>query len=224
MEAFRASDVLISGALDLGGGRAVAASMDPTAVFRKTEPPVHNPATRAEPWTLPSTAQTNCFIERHLASDGGRFSNALWHSFSAELEVGTGFGVSSRVGVVRVPIQAVSNYTVNFSRDGVVGGFNEVTEIGVHLPGGTGAGAGIRNTMDSSSPTGWRHESYLGILLPSNARGAATYRAESVDVEFSVGTSVYFIVGGGGNITFNVSEFSRQWNEWNEPVWKCPCC
>ena len=69
MEAFRASDVLISGGLDLGGAAMVAASMDPTRVFRMAEPPVYNPATRAElqPAHLP-LADVQQFLQTHLDS------------------------------------------------------------------------------------------------------------------------------------------------------------
>jgi len=151
-----------------------------------------------------------------------RYGPAVRDRVSVEVSYGLGAGGSVRVfGLVTVNLQGTTRHFVHtFSSDGIDSRVGMGAEASVDILRQINAGAGI----EVSSPSTFREmiseygsnigsdretEWFRQITIFDVVNLGATNVQGNTDRVISVGTSLYALVGGGIDVSFNLSEFQR---------------
>jgi len=136
---------------------------------------------------------------------------AIVNNITLEVEYGIGIAIASDKGIVRPEVGLTVNDTIDFNSCGVnANNWGIDTGLGLRGSGGLdNIGVGL----------GWKyldgeHKYHLGLLLPNNTDFAFTnIDSTGGDFKLSFGGRIYFGFGGGARVSFNFSEFWRQFRE-----------
>ena len=149
--------------------------------------------------------------------------NCVSQSFSAKVEVGSGFGYTKKNGIANTTVEAIGIGTewgydckskATYSRD------KSSAAIKVEVIEDVGVGADVTYSAPTSATEG------KGLMMNPEAEwegkiGAYAFNEGLAiqinpgdqDIELAFGLGAYFILGGGFEVSFNINEFIRQWDE-----------
>lgn len=146
--------------------------------------------------------------------------NTLLKSSSVSGEIGYGFGAKGKIGNVSVDATAVvlgDKWTYNFdgTRESIrrssltvqaeildnisVGG-----DLQYYAPLEVCKGTGLLDVDEG------QFDIIVGAYAFNHGLGYSTISTQ--DIEFSLGFSLYFVMGGGGEFSINISDFIEIWN------------
>ena len=156
------------------------------------------------------------YIEPYLK----KFYNSLAGSWSASVEVGSGFGAKGKVGPVSVEAAAIIvgdewSYDADGKSDEIrkasltvqaelIENINIGVDTTYHVPLEAGEKYGLL------CAPGGKADVIIGAYAYNYGIGYKTISSQ--DIEISFGLSGYFILGGGFEVGINLNEFVRIWN------------
>jgi len=143
---------------------------------------------------------------------------AVAHSLTLELGSIAGVGGTGQMGPVSVTAQAAYGPYSIFSIDGEHVGRRFVAGISATVFGQFGVGGAVR--VSSSSVTAYNYsvwlapdrrvEAFIGIKGPGGT-SIGFSNIPNYDLKVSIGGGLYVGVGADAELSFNISEFRRQW-------------
>ena len=144
---------------------------------------------------------------REILNEIGEFFKAVGNSLSVTGEYGAGIGFSGKAGPLQGSLELTCKGSTTISIVGV-----ENNEWATYIGGSVGAKvASTELGVIVKLPADTNKKEYLaGLILPGNITLGASNIARKPDFEITVGGSVYFGFGFGGDITLNISELRRQ--------------
>ena len=140
-------------------------------------------------------------------------------SITVEVSYGMGFGGSTQIGIFAINIQGTTRHFAHvFSTDGVTSRVGMGAEISAELFSQIQAGAAIEVSSQSTILEMLREnganigpdrevEWFWGVIVADSVTFGNNSSPASSDFVLSFGASVYALVGGGVEVSFNVTEF-----------------